>query len=303
MKDKQIFCNNELGFNDVESILYIHPNMSQKLEFPQEYPALIQIHREKPAAPVPLHWHPGPELIYSLNKNITVIIDGERFLIAPKQFALISSYALHAVEPDSNNTPTQDILSVTFQARYLEKMQPNLRSAAIDKNAASATSEAKEHLQEDCLLLHKCIENCSDYFEINRILFSILQNIYQNFFVGLQTNDIEHLNMRNKMMKVLAYIDRNYMDPLTTQSLADHFGYTREYFCRIFKQYGGQTFKQYLTEFRLNIATQELISSELPIGMIAMEVGFPDEKSFFTAFKRKYQITPMQYRKKHNFIE
>lgn len=297
MKDKQIFCNNELGFNDIESILYIHPNMSQKLEFPQEYPALIQVHREKPAAPVPLHWHPGPELIYSLNKNITVIIDGEHFPIEPGEFALVSSYALHAVEPDSNNTPTQDILSITFQARYLERMQPNLRNLIIDKDAASTDPGAKEQLQEDCLLLHKQLENCSDYFEINRILFSILHNIYQNFCVGLQTNNIEHLNMRNKMMEVLAYIDRNYMDSLTTQSIADHFGYTREYFCRIFKQYGGQTFKQYLTELRLNIATQELTSSTLPISTIAMEVGFPDEKSFFTAFRRKYRITPAQYRK------
>jgi AraC-like DNA-binding protein len=297
MKDKQVFCVDELGFNDADSILYVYPNMSQKLEFPQEYPALIQVHREKPARAVPLHWHPGPELIYSLNKNIVVIIDGKRVPVKAGEFALISSYALHAVEPDSNNTPAQDVLSIAFQARYLERMLPHLRSSAIDRDAISADQLAREQICSDCRLLHKQIENCTDFFEINRLLFSILQNIYGNFYIGLQTNDIEHLNMRNKMMEVLAYIDQNYQEPLTTQSLADHFGYTREYFCRIFKQYGGQTFKQYLTELRLTIATQELVSSSLSIGEIAMEVGFPDEKSFFSAFKREHQITPAQYRK------
>lgn len=298
MKDKQVFCSDVLGFHDVESILYIYPNMSQRLEYPQEYPALIQIHKENPAAPVPLHWHPGPELIYSVNKTITVIIDGMRVSVKPGQFALISSYALHAVEPDHDNTTAQDVLSITFQARYLERMLPNLRSLAIDRDAPGADQKSFENLQLYCQLLHKEMEIDSDYFEINRILFSILKLLYHDFCIGSQSNDIAQVNMRNKMMEILAYADQNYSEPLTTQMIADHFGYSREYFCRIFKQYSGQTFKQYLTEFRLNIATQELIASAQPVGAIAMDVGFPDEKSFFSAFKKKYQVTPAQYRKK-----
>lgn len=297
MKDKQVFCSDVLGFNDMESILYIYPNMSQHLEFPQEYPALVQIHKENPAAPVPLHWHPGPELIYSTNKNITVIIDGRRVPVAPGQFALISSYALHAVEPDTDNSTVQDVLSITFQARYLERMLPDLRSLAIDRDAPGADKASFDALQVNCQLLHKEMEVDPDYFEINRILFSILKLLYKDYCIGAQSNDIVQLNMRNKMMEILAYADQNYMEPLTTQMMADHFGYTREYFCRIFKQYSGQTFKQYLTEFRLSIATQELTASTLSVGAIAMEVGFPDEKSFFSAFKKKYQVTPAQYRK------
>lgn len=126
----------------------------------------------------------------------------------------------------------------------------------------------------------------------------MLKLLYHDYCIGPQNNDIAQINMRNKMMEILAYTDQKYREPLTTQMMADHFGYTGEYFCRIFKQYSGQTFKQYLTEFRLTVATQELTASALSVGAIAMEVGFPDEKSFFNAFKKKHQITPAQYRKK-----
>lgn len=84
---------------------------------------------------------------------------------------------------------------------------------------------------------------------------------------------------------------------MTTKSVADHFGYTREYICRMFKKYSDQTFKEFLTEVRMREAVLELSVSDQNVGFIAMNHGFPDEKSFFTHFKKKYQMTPAQFRK------
>ena len=105
------------------------------------------------------------------------------------------------------------------------------------------------------------------------------------------------IEARNRFMDVLDYLEKHYQQPLTTQSVAAHFGYTREYFCRLFRRYGNYTFKQYLTEVRLNAVVHDLYTSDQSVGQIAMDHGFPDEKSFFTAFKKKYGVTPVQYRR------
>lgn len=295
-KENKVFSQHAVPYTDANSIGFIHSNLFQKLEFPQEYPAYIQVHMEHPAMNVPLHWHPAPELIYSRNKEITVIIDTKRVVVRPGEFVLISSYALHAVEPKQDNIH-QDVLSISFQSGYLKRIMPDICKYVISRDAPGVTDEIHDKFADLCEQLRKQVEKQSEYFETNRLLYAMLQMMYKDFLVGQQDNDPKEMKMKNTVVEILAYIERNYRNPLTTKAVADHFGYTREYFCRMYKSYSGQTFKEYLTEIRLREAVQELVVSDQSIGFIAMNHGFPDEKSFFNAFKKTYQMTPAQFRK------
>lgn len=294
-KDGELFLKNAPDYTSDASILFIHSNLFQHLKFPKEYPALIQIHMEHPAMNVPLHCHPEPELIYSRNKNITVIIDGKKAKLGPGEFALISSFALHAVEPEQDSIH-QDVLSITFQLNYLEQMFPDMRKAVISAHAPDIADESRQKMCALFEQLRKNVELPEKHFVTNKVLFEILDLMYGEFKIGVQGDDPKGLTARSKMAEVLNYVDENYRQALTTQSVADHFGYTREYFCRMFKQYGNITFKKYLTELRLSAASQDLAVSDRGVGFIALEQGFPDEKSFFSAFKKKYGMTPIQYR-------
>jgi YesN/AraC family two-component response regulator len=250
---------------------------------------------EHPAMDVPMHWHPGSELIYSRNKRIHVYIDGVEQIVEPGGFALISSFAVHSIEPDHNGIH-QDVLSVTFQEKYLEQMFPQMSHSHISLDAPKATAESRQKMHDLLEELRENVEHAGKHFATNKLLFEILGLVYEDFLDGEQDGDVKRLAMRNKMVEVLDYVEKNYRQPLTTQSVADHFGYTREYFCRMFKQYGDFTFKKYLTEIRLAEAVHEMNISDRGVGFVALDHGFPDEKSFFTAFKKKYGMTPVQYR-------
>lgn len=75
---------------------------------------------------------------------------------------------------------------------------------------------------------------------------------------------------RIKLKSVLAYISENYKETLSTQSVAEHFGYNREYFCRIFKRYSNMTFKEYLTGVRLDAVLREMRISKESCAQIAL---------------------------------
>jgi YesN/AraC family two-component response regulator len=108
--------------------------------------------------------------------------------------------------------------------------------------------------------------------------------------------DRKQEEMRNRIFEVLEYMERHYREELTTQSVAEQFGITREYFCRQFKRYTNQTFKDYLTGLRLSATVKEMRYSDKRARQIALCQGFPDEKSFIAAFKKEFGTTPARWR-------
>ncbi len=299
-KDQGIFMDHAPSFSDQDSAQYISDNLYQRVSFPKEYPAIILVHQEQPAQSVPLHWHPGPELIYTRNRKLTVTIDGVKNVVSPGEFIIISSCALHSVIPTPDHT-RQDVLGITFHAEYLEHICPNLGELVISRNAPGVTADSYKKMIVFCEQLRKHVakgENSGPAnFETNKLLFSILQMMYSDFLMPVSHPNHKKREVLNKLTKILNYMEEHYKEDLTTQFMADHFGYTREYFCRFFKFYANQTFKQYLMELRLNAAAAELRISDQSVGQVALSHGFPSEKAFFVSFKKKYGMTPVQFRK------
>ena len=94
------------------------------------------------------------------------------------------------------------------------------------------------------------------------------------------------------------YIRSNYSQPLQVGEMAEDLGLSRHYFCRIFKEQTGCSPQEYIVSYRLEQAAQLLRSHNLPQKEIALLVGYPDVYAFSRMFKRKYGLSPGQYRTK-----
>lgn len=272
----------------------------EKLIFPEEYPALIMIHQENPAQSVPLHYHAGAELIYSRNREVAVMIDGCRHVIRGGEFVLISPFALHAVNP-SQGEDKMEVLSITLDADNLSKISPDMERCEISRDAEKATDEDRRRLAQLCEKLCNAVDENGyvKFLNMNSILFEILEMIFTDFLVRNDVGrcgTVDDFNQK-RVRSILKYIDVNYCEELSTQMVAKKFGYTREYFCRLFKKYSGSTFKAYLTEVRLRSAVEEMHNSKERCIQIAVNNGFTDEKGFDVAFKKKFGLSPNQYRK------
>ncbi|TDF99773.1 response regulator transcription factor [Paenibacillus piri] len=91
-----------------------------------------------------------------------------------------------------------------------------------------------------------------------------------------------------------------YMDDLSISVISDQTGFNPSYLSRIFKQESGKGYVQYVTEIRLQVARQLLISrQELQVSEIARQVGYWDDKHFSKQFKREIGMTPSEYRRSH----
>lgn len=295
--DTGLYQNNPVDFSNKNSGQYIYSDFFQAMPFPAEYPAFIQIHTEFPAQSVPLHWHLGPEIIYSRNQHLTLMVDGERICIAPGECALISSDALHSIEPE-NTHPGQDVMSISYNGSYIWRIYPAMRSQHICY--LTGTSEDRQQLNQLCEDMHQIIEQPEvDYLRLNYLLFGMLILIYSKFVkeppASAQARDLD--KSLNRIRDILLYIKEHCEENITTSSVAAEFGYSREHFSRLFKRYADMSLKQYLNEYRLVRAADDLFTTDKRMLEVAMDNGFPDEKSFYGAFKRKYGVTPAEYRR------
>ncbi|OME80829.1 AraC family transcriptional regulator [Paenibacillus sp. FSL A5-0031] len=95
------------------------------------------------------------------------------------------------------------------------------------------------------------------------------------------------------------YIDRNYMNNLTLQVVADQCHGSPYHLHRTFKKIKHMTPVEYIQQLRVDKAKEQLTSSDLSISEIGSSVGMRNTPYFVTLFKKKTGCTPAAYRQLH----
>lgn len=93
------------------------------------------------------------------------------------------------------------------------------------------------------------------------------------------------------------YINRSYSQNLNIGQISRQFSCSPSHISHMFKKTTGKSFREYLTEIRLNAAKSLLINSHLSVTEIAYSVGFTDSNYFSNVFKNHVGISPREYRK------
>ena len=77
---------------------------------------------------------------------------------------------------------------------------------------------------------------------------------------------------RGVLVEIEKEIRENYADNLSLRELSKKYFVNRSYLGQIFRKQYGQSFKDYLCEYRINEAAQELLKTDKKISQIAEDV-------------------------------
>lgn len=83
----------------------------------------------------------------------------------------------------------------------------------------------------------------------------------------------------------------------TLDELAEHAGASRATTVRLFQRATGLSPLAFLADLRLTLARNRLRATNIPIAVIAQEVGYGSETAFSRAYRRRFAGTPAQDRK------
>lgn len=98
----------------------------------------------------------------------------------------------------------------------------------------------------------------------------------------------------------LQYIKEHYNEDLSLEKVASVVYLNPAYFSQLFKQKVGLGYKEYVTSLRLEQAKQLLLNPKLKLAEIADYVGYQDMRHFTQMFRKKFNITPNEYRQQQN---
>lgn len=116
-----------------------------------------------------------------------------------------------------------------------------------------------------------------------------------------EENDLLLLNEEDinpNFIQMLKYINANLHKKLYLKELAEKFYLNPTYCCALFKKTASGSFSQYIADLRMRKAKELLKDYNLSIKEVAIKTGYNDYSYFNKVFKRFYDITPAEFRKK-----
>lgn len=96
--------------------------------------------------------------------------------------------------------------------------------------------------------------------------------------------------------QITQYIDMNYSETITLETLADVCHGSPYHLHRTFKRIKGITPVEYIQRTRIAKAIEYLATTDKAIAEIALYVGIPNTAYFITLFKKRTGHTPTDYR-------
>lgn len=260
-------------------------------------PVLIFRHTKGRNTGVDAHWHNDLEINLVSKGQVRFHVGGQKKDRAAGGVCLVSSGEVHSADPvfeemEDNTTG----ITLVIQHDFLTSVIPNYDRITF----TDPLKKEEEKIAAYLARIEELYEGQKDVSVSVRILglvCQILSVLLEECAIEKDSVDVNYWKDSERQKVILDYIHLNYDQPLRQGELAEKFHFSREYFCRFFKRYTGQTFKEYLTGYRLTHAEQMLRSSGSSIVEIAHCNGFPDEQSFIRAFKNQYKESPGKYRK------
>ena len=96
--------------------------------------------------------------------------------------------------------------------------------------------------------------------------------------------------------KSIKYIQDNFKQKLTLQSISSYVFLSPQYFSRIFKKEMGISYIDYVNKLKIDYACKLLETTSYPAYRISSECGFTDPSYFNRVFVQHMNITPKAYR-------
>ncbi len=103
--------------------------------------------------------------------------------------------------------------------------------------------------------------------------------------------------------EAIAFIEQNYGSNITVEDIAHRCKLDRSYFGKVFKNVMGQSPQEFLIQYRMARAADELIITDESISAVGESVGYPNQLHFSRAFKSVYGVPPREYRQRNKTVK
>jgi len=242
------------------------------------------------------HHHQVYQMLYAMEDDGEITIDGKSHPFSQDYVSLISPYTPHAISARTKLV----VLIIEFEASSLgEDVRKHLlevffhQSDLIKLNPIEA-GEVRRLLRK--MLYEQSLGEPINFIAIKVYLAELL-------FILARSQDEPEIFDANALRanRLRSYIDKNYFNVKNANELSARLGVSTRYVNSIFKEHYNMTPLQYLNTVRLEKAKKILTETQNDIVSICFEVGFESLSTFYRTFKNDTGTSPYKFRELNNF--
>lgn len=255
----------------------------------------------------PMHWHDEMEIIKIIKGKYIVNINLKEYVVEEGDIVILKSCTLHSFkqyedEKMASKTIMFDLSmlnSNVTDACSIKYFTPFLDNKVSYPTILKPSDKGYKNIKNCIDKLFLCYEEKNEFFELQlkSYLFELFYILFKECFEIHDCSTKIKDDTTNDIKAILEYIKINYMNLISIKDLANVVNFSEHYFMRFFKKYMGMTCVDYINEYRLNIATNLLETTDMSIMEIAVKVGVNNISYFNKIFKKKFNLTPKEYRK------
>ena len=261
--------------------------------------ALFGVYYSEERNPNPnIHIHDCCEVFFCLSGGKSFLIGGQLYDVNDNDVFVINQFEAHKITYEQDAEFHRYVFQISPEFLHNSSSRETDLSKCFyphkhgfDHRVHLSDSDAEK--MKERLALLSCDTGYGDDLVKRGIMTEILVDINRAIIEREGVDSRSHSNTAVDL--AMDYINRNYGDPITLDSVAKAAYLSVNQLCRLFSEHCGTTVAKYITSKRITEA-KKMLAAGRSVTETAMLCGFGDYSGFIRVFKKNVGVTPGKYK-------
>ena len=248
------------------------------------------------------HWHREFEFLYVESGQIICGIGEKQIILSKGDAIFINSKILHRFYASSGGVIPNFVCMPEFIAPENSLVFKKYILPIISSNMSFQCFQIAEPWQARIIQIMIKIMGTQENEKIRELsTLALLQDLWLIFYENVKLSDKEKMQTvdeaaQKRVQLMMQYIHENYNHEMSLDEIASHIGISKSTALNLFQRFLHTTPVSYLIGYRLQAASWLLKNTNKKVKTIAYESGFRNVDYFCRLFKKRYHLTPSEYR-------
>lgn len=229
-------------------------------------------------------------LLHKINGEMQVLEEGTLCLIRPND-----SHMIKKISSEANHI--NFIVSDFNMDRQLKIIDPQIKRRILKKSHIFMiiSERSTQQYMQNALSIQSINQDDPNYrLTLGRLFLMFMMDLIKYMNTSSQQRT---LKAPQPVLQIISQINKEDNLHLSLTELAKSSGYSYVHLSRMFKEHMNMTLKEYFVSVRMNFGRLLLENTDKNIIEISNYIGYSSISHFNHTFKKRYHMTPTEYRK------
>ena len=256
-----------------------------------------------------VHMHDFIEIVYFCHGVGTHYVGGKQYSVFPGCVCVMNNDVKHYYGVEKAYCENIGVKNLIFYPEFLGYSSENFLSEFIQNKLGKGredkvsffqvSSNPNREIEQYFMLIEKEMQMKRDnYLPIVRCLTEAILLL----LVSNRENHIKGKKFNKSYLRIeesIEFMNLNIKDIPNMKDMAKMYGFSPEYYSKLFREFTGKSYAQFVQEIKCNEAARLLLETDCTNEVISEMCGYSSPKHFYEQFKKCKGVTPKGYIKQN----